>query len=937
MNSRTLATEFRTAGWGDPAEMEAFVARAGSMSATDLNGLLGLLLKRGERGKDLEAHSRRAQVFEMLVRANTHKDLFGPMVKSLRSADQDLARRILRLLPEVNNVAQHNEIVELFKQGDARIRHIGAQAFAKVPGKTAYSRLVQLCAERAFPGRSEAMDALISVGGRHGLPALRNVLQTGSTTERSKALRLLRNQAEFRKDATSILPAVAVCLKDSADRVVLEAISTYGALAEEHDFLRRMETNLRSDNIILVRATFSAMSRFSSPRVLRLLLKHFRMGPKSVRIAVLDTVESIGTQEMLPVLVEGLTHKQLDVRTQAAQCLERLAEAEKVDPARAILWLLRSKDVNVKRMAAQIANKVKDRSGDLWPQLFQFLRDEDWWVRERLTDALLELAGPELLNYAVLYLRDRSEIIRRYGIELLVRLNEPRAIGALVRAATGDSDWWVRERAIEALGNLGDKRSVPYIVDLMNKDPEVRLVSLQALTELGDKSASPHVAQLLNDDKADILIAALECLEKIGDPSLARMVKRCMRSREPRVREVTQRVLRQWRIAARRDDAIVAEGLSPLDRLLRETVRLGGDDLIVSATQIPYIKKHGQVVPLGDKTFTEEELDSMVRPHLRDKQLEDLENLRDADYSYEIKSEALRFRVNVFRQQLGLSAVFRAVSDDIPELRKLGLPPVVHTFGDLPHGLILIGGPTGSGKSTTLAAIIDYINRKYSKNIITLEDPIEVIHSSKKSLINQREVGAHTISFASALRSCFREDPDVILVGEMRDQKTIYSALQASETGHLVLGTVHTASADTTVDRVINAFPSVDQPTIRSILANNLRAICCQHLLKHTDGEGRAVAVEVMLNSDAIAQLIRKGRTYQIPNVVATSRDLGMESMDNALFTLVRDGKISAEDGYMKAVNKKEFSARLSKEGIDNSFITAGPVETDDSAEVLES
>ena len=910
--------------------MESFVVRAGTVSSSDLNTLLSFMMKRGEKGRDFEAHNRRANVFELLVRNSTEKDIFGAIIRALKTADSDMAKRFIRLLPQINNVAQHGELVELFKSPDARVRHVAAQAFAKVPGKTAFGRLSQLCGERAFPGRSEAMDALIGVGGRHGLPALRNVLQAGNPTEKAKALRLLRNQAAFRKNADEILPHVANCLRDSSDRVILEAISTYGALAEEGDFLDRMQGNLRSENQVLVRATLSAMSRFSSPRVMRLLIKHFRMGPKSVRLGVIDTVEAIGTQEMVPILVEGLTHKQLDVRNKAAKALETLSEAEKVNPARAILWLLRSTDVNVKRMAAQIANKVKDPTGELWPLLFQFLRDEDWWVRERLTDALLEFAGPELLHFAIQYLKDPSEIIRRYGIELLVKLNEPKAIGALVRAAGDDDDWWVRERAIEALGKLGDARATPYLVDLMTRMPDVRLVALSALTELKDKSVAKHVAALLPESQSDVQLAALTCLEKIGDPSLARAVKRCMRSREPGVRDLAQRVLKRWRIAARRDEASVQEGLSPLDRMLRELVKAGGDDLIITSNDVPHIKRLGKVEPLGENALSEGELDALLRPNLRDVQLEDLESLRDVDFSYDVVTERLRFRVNVFRQQRGLSAVFRTVKNEVPDIRKLGLPPVVHSFGDMPHGLVLIGGPTGSGKSTTLAAIIDYINRTYPKNIITLEDPIEVIHGSKKSLLNQREVGSHTHSFAAALRACFREDPDVILVGEMRDKITLYSALQASETGHLVLGTVHTASADTTVDRIINAFPTDDQPQIRSILANNLRAICCQHLMQRKLGDGRVVAVEVMLNNDAIAQLIRKGRTYQIPNVVATSREQGMESMDNALLALVKEDVISAEEGYMKASQKKEFSARLAAEGIDSSFLSEGET-TDES------
>ena len=254
-----------------------------------------------------------------------------------------------------------------------------------------------------------------------------------------------------------------------------------------------------------------------------------------------------------------------------------------------------------------------------------------------------------------------------------------------------------------------------------------------------------------------------------------------------------------------------------------------------------------------------------------------------------------------------MSAVFRTIKGDLPDLDRLGLPEVVKGFGDLRHGLVLVGGPTGSGKSTTLAALIDYINRTSDRHVISLEDPIEVVHKSKQGLVNQREIGTHTQSFVDALRSTLREDPDVILVGEMRDLETIAFAVSAAETGHLVFGTVHTVSADTSVDRILNAFPPGEQPQVRSTLAENLRAVTCQYLIKRQDKAGRVLAAEVMLNNDAIASLIRNGKTYQIPSVIATSRDVGMQLMDNELMKLYREGKISADDAYIKSNVKKEF------------------------------
>jgi len=234
------------------------------------------------------------------------------------------------------------------------------------------------------------------------------------------------------------------------------------------------------------------------------------------------------------------------------------------------------------------------------------------------------------------------------------------------------------------------------------------------------------------------------------------------------------------------------------------------------------------------------------------------------------------------------------------------VPKIVETFGNFNNGLVLVGGPTGSGKSSTLAALIDYINRTSGRHIITLEDPIEVVHARKQSLINQREIGTHTKSFGHALRATLRQDPDVILVGEMRDLETIAFAVTAAETGHLVFGTVHTVSADTSIDRLVNTFPPGQQPQVRSMLAETLRAVVCQHLVRKKDG-GRVLAAEVLINTDAVQNMIRKGKTFQLPSVVATSRESGMQSMDLELARLVNEGAVSLEEGYAKANDKRAF------------------------------
>jgi len=325
--------------------------------------------------------------------------------------------------------------------------------------------------------------------------------------------------------------------------------------------------------------------------------------------------------------------------------------------------------------------------------------------------------------------------------------------------------------------------------------------------------------------------------------------------------------------------------------LLIQTKERDGSDLHLSAGSRPLMRLHGELTPLEEEELSKDTVHRMIYEVLNDDQRRLFEENRDLDFAIEV-GEVARFRVNVFNQRNGQGAVFRVIPTRIPTFEELGLPEVVRTLATRENGLVLVTGPTGSGKSTTLAAMIDLVNSRSKKHIITLEDPIEFVHKSKSGLVNQRELGSHTKSFASALRAALREDPDVILVGEMRDLETISLALTAAETGHLVFATLHTKSAPKTIDRVIDAFPPTQQQQIRVQLAEALQGVVSQLLLPTKDKKGRVAALEIMVATVAIRNLIREAKTHQIPSSIQTGMQLGMQSLEQALRNLVIQGRV---------------------------------------------
>ena len=337
--------------------------------------------------------------------------------------------------------------------------------------------------------------------------------------------------------------------------------------------------------------------------------------------------------------------------------------------------------------------------------------------------------------------------------------------------------------------------------------------------------------------------------------------------------------------------------------LLAFSVKNKASDLHLSAGLPPMIRVHGDVRKINVPAMDHTQVHDMVYDIMNDGQRKVYEETLECDFSFEIPNLA-RFRVNAFNHNRGSGAVFRTIPSKILTLEQLNCPPIFKEICNTPRGIVLVTGPTGSGKSTTLAAMVDYINENEMGHILTVEDPIEFVHTSKKCLINQREVGPHTLSFQNALRSALREDPDVILVGEMRDLETIRLALSAAETGHLVFGTLHTSSAAKTVDRIVDVFPAAEKEMVRSMLSESLRSVISQTLCKTKDEQGRVAAHEIMIGTPAIRNLIRENKVAQMYSAIQTGQNIGMQTLDQNLQDLVRRNVISANEARSKAANK---------------------------------
>lgn len=908
---KELLKEFVAAPWHEVPAMNDFSRRAIASANFPIKKAFDALTENGLI-KDPALFKRRVYCFELIANSIKNKDVAEYYIDALEHTPPPLQAALLRILKEINDPAWHGQALKLLNHKDGQVRKSAKELCIMVGGKTMMQNIASLIKNKSLPTRNEVLDVLAHIAGHHSLPILKEIYPSCGKVEKLNILNVAGNQKfmqAVRRDAANFL---AECCQDKDPMVVKTAIRHLGKMgSKEHvAVLMDLGSDPNTPYFEEIIQSVGHLAGENNYEVIELLTVVLRGKRANLQIAAIEGLYRIGNNEVLQPLCYGLRDSNLQVRQKAADTFVKLAKEGKVEIGRLLVFLMKERDTNVRRIAIEIIDLVGASMPDLWRSLVSYLKDADWWVRERVTDVLVNIGGDKITEHIVALMQDPKEIVRRYAIEVLVRIKNINSLPQLLHAAMHDSDWWVRERAVEALGSLGDASVVPQLIELLNS-VELRWVAVNALGALKDARATVPLLKLVNEGEVEFRVDVLQALQSIGDRQMIDSIIQLQYDINRDIRDKAISILKEFQVEIQGEQEYYkkAENLTMLDKLLLQTKKRGGTDLFLHAGAKPYIRYLSDVIPVSEQLLTDEQVAALIKSVMPEDKVEELEKRGDTDFSYQIAGDKSRFRVNIYKQRNGHSAVFRVINDKVTALEKLGFSK--HVFNLLTHhqGMILVTGPAGSGKTTTLMAMIDHINQKRHGHIITLEDPVEYVVESKNCLVNQREVGRTTASFGSGLRAALREDPDVILIGEMRDAVTFSIAIKAAETGHLVLGTLHTIGAAPTIDRLIDAFPHEQQAQIRSMVSESLKGVISQQLVKKKDGSGRTMVTEIMIMNDAISNMIRKEKTYQVGSIISTGSEQGMHMMDMELKTLVDNGTISFEDALSKSVNKKEFEA----------------------------
>ena len=638
---------------------------------------------------------------------------------------------------------------------------------------------------------------------------------------------------------------------------------------------------------------------------LDLLIKLSRDEDAKLAEMALQAVAQVRDPRVLEMMLQLLAGGGAAARGIADQYLRRELQADPTRLRQALLDLLPRGTDETRRAAIRILIE----SGSAEQAVMEILQLGSrlaGWMRLRIAEAL-RACGEPVLRAAVKLMQHTDQEVRTSALMLAEGFADQRLLEPFCRALS-DADWWLRVSACQVLGNLKDERAVPYLVRVL-PDEDTRWAAVDALAQIAAPAALQPLSQLLKDPRNEVRLEVLQAFSRFSDPRLVPVLK-AVRERDPAhdVRERAAAVLTQ--ITGEESEA--ARGATPalerpLDKLLARVRELGASDLHVTVGEPPLVRIDGVLQRMeGVGALSAEHTRSFIYGVLDEAQSQELTEHQALDFCHVIEGVG-RYRANAYVQRLGVCASFRVIPNRPPTFQELGLPNQLRELLDFHQGVIIVSGPSGCGKSTTLTALVNLINETKPLHVITLEDPIEFVHPPKQALINQRQVGRDSRTFASGLRAALREDPDIIVVGELRDTDTIRMALEAAETGHLMIGTLHTTSAVQTIDRLVDSFPSDEKAQVRMALSESLKYVVCQRLVPHKSGKGRVAVFEVLKGTVSVGSVIRRDETYQLPGLMQIGRQLGMRLLDQSLMELVEAEKIAPESAWRIAAKPATF------------------------------
>jgi len=702
-------------------------------------------------------------------------------------------------------------------------------------------------------------------------------------------------------------------IQDSARRFLLEAPPSKAFEA----LLWQLEANAIDERQVIVNKLAGIEPDQRSIVKWQALAKD---GDRSIADTALEYLATRAPGNVVPLLVDQLPRASYNVQQVIVTSLGKLASSRGVVFADQLLPLVASGDTSTRTAVVKILISIGDHH-EVIKRYVMFTRTLAGFVRDRALDALRAF-GDELVEPVMELLGDPDPETRAAAIGIASVFDDPRIVAPTIPLLK-DEDWWVRVAAADTLGRLKDPRAVEPLIAAL-ADADVRWSAVEALGRIGDPRALNALGQMLADPQPAVRIEVLQALKGFKHPQVPQVLMKIAGSDPERsvrahaldiLDEMTRGDASKAAVVQNvRDQAMVArsvEGEPRLHTYLINTRNTGASDFHLAIGQPPIVRVASELLRAQADPISAEDTEGMLKEILTEKQWENLLKFQQIDFCYTIPN-AGRYRANVFLDHRGYHGVFRVIPEKPPTIQEIGLPAYLAEIADYHQGIVLVCGPSGSGKSTTLAALVNLFNDTRSDHVLTMEDPVEFVHPFKNCLINQREVNSHTESFARALRAALREDPDVIVIGELRDNESVALALTAAETGHIVLGTLNSTSAPKAIDRILSSFPADEQPQIRASLSESLKFVIAQRLLPAKAGRKQVACFEVLKGTSNVGTMIRDEKTYQLYSAMQVGKSLGMLTFDDALKDLIKRDIISAETAYMAALKKEDFESMVS-------------------------